>query len=242
AATIAGVRAAEAAVSSAQAGLEAARSGIDSARAGIQSAAAAVARIERDIDNLSVMAPFDGLLESDSAELGALLQAGSRCATILQIDPIKIVGFAPETEIAQIEVGARAGARLTGGETITGRVTFVSRNADPATRTFRVEITVPNGALAISAGQTAEIAVTAESRAAHLIPQSALTLADSGALGVRIVAEDQTALFVPVEVLRDTTDGIYVTGLPDEADVITVGQEYVTDGVPVIPSFEEVVQ
>lgn len=70
------------------------------------------------------------------------------------------------------------------------------------------------------------------------MPQSALTLDDDGRLGVRSVAADGTALFLPVTVLRDTRTGIWLGGLPRRVDIITVGQEYVTDGVPLAPSFE----
>ncbi|QFS83181.1 Multidrug resistance protein MdtA precursor [Roseivivax sp. THAF40] len=246
AATTSAVRSAEASVSAAKAGLEAARSGLETSRAAIESAEAAVARAEDELSKTEITAPFAGLLETDTAELGALMQAGgmggSACATILQLDPIRLVGYVPETDVGRVEVGARAGAQLTEGGEVSGRVTFVSRSADPVTRTFRVEVTVPNEGLGISAGQTAEIAIEAEGELAHLLPQSALTLNDDGEIGVRTITPETTALFRPVEILRDTSRGIYVAGLPETADVILLGQEYVTDGVPVAPSYEEVIQ
>uniref|UniRef100_UPI0035620B69 efflux RND transporter periplasmic adaptor subunit n=1 Tax=Puniceibacterium confluentis TaxID=1958944 RepID=UPI0035620B69 len=241
----AGKRSAEAAVSSAEAGLKAAQSGMQAVDAAIQSAEAAVARAQTEIDRLTIHAPFAGLLETDTAELGSLMQSqggSALCATILQLDPIKLVGFVPEVGVGRIEVGAPVRARLTEGGTVEGRVTFLSRSADPLTRTFRVEVTVPNPDLGLRAGQTAEIAVQAEGAPAHLVPQSALTLNDEGALGVRTVDADGLAAFLPVEVLRDTPQGMLVTGLPDRVSIITVGQEYVTDGVPVAPSYEDVLQ
>lgn len=239
ASTAAGVRAAEAAVSSAEAGLKSARSGMESTRAAIQSAQAAVAAAEKEIERLRAVAPFAGLLESDTAELGTLMQPGALCATIIQLDPIKLVGFVPETEVARVELGARAGARLSEGSDVAGRVTFLSRAADETTRTFRVEIEVPNPDLAIRDGQTAEIVIDADGVDAHLLPQSALTLNDAGALGVRTVADGNTVAFVPVELLRDTRDGVWVAGLPEQVDVITLGQEYVVEGVKVIPSYRD---
>ncbi|ETW13137.1 efflux transporter, RND family, MFP subunit [Roseivivax marinus] len=242
----AAVRSAEAAISSAQAGLEAARSGLESAQARIRSAEAGVARAEDEIAKLVITAPFDGLLETDTAELGALLQSGGMggdpCATVLQLDPIKLVGYAPETDVARVSPGAAARAQLADGTAVAGEVSFVSRSADPTTRTFRIEVTVPNDDLELSAGQTAEIAIESAGVQAHLLPQSALTLNDDGAMGVRTIDADRTARFVAVEIVRDTAQGLWVTGLPEAADVITLGQEYVTDGVPVAPSFEPVIQ
>ncbi|MEC3862990.1 efflux RND transporter periplasmic adaptor subunit [Mesobacterium sp. TK19101] len=244
--TQAAVRSAEAALSSAEAGVKSAQSGLDTLAASIQSAEAAVARARTDIDYLTITAPFAGLLENDTAELGSLLQSGGQggasCAQILQIDPIKVVGYVPETEVGRIEVGARAGARLTDGRTVTGTVSFLSRSADPLTRTFRVEMTVANTDLSIREGQTAEIGIASDGVNAHLLPASSLTLNDEGTLGVRTIDADSKALFVPVTLIRDTRDGVWVTGLADTVDVITVGQEYVTDGVAVAPSFEEVIQ
>lgn len=233
------VASAQAAVRAAEATVAAAESGVQSTQAGIQSAEAAIAAVQKDIDRLKITAPFEGLLESDASELGSLLQPGSLCATIIQLDPIKIVGFAPETEVDRIEIGALAGARLAGGQDVRGRVTFLSRSADPTTRTFRVEIKVPNTDLSIRDGQTAEILIGAAGADAHLLPQSALTLNDEGELGVRIVSAENTAQFIPLTLLRDTAEGVWVSGLPAMANVITIGQEYVIDGVPVAPTYQE---
>jgi multidrug efflux system membrane fusion protein len=236
------VAATRAAVRSAEAGVESARSQLETVKANIQSAEAAVDSAETEMARLEIAAPFAGLLESDTAELGSLLQPGGLCATLIGLDPIRIVGFVPETEVDRIEVGARAGARLVTGRELTGEVTFLSRSADPTTRTFRVEITVPNPDLSVRDGQTAEILVEADGAMAHLLPQSALTLDDDGTLGVRTVTQENAARFVPVTLLRDTINGVWVAGLPDEVAVIVLGQEYVTDGVPVEVTWREATQ
>ena len=202
------------------------------ARSGIRSAEAAVTRAEEEIDRLTITAPFAGYLETDTAEVGTLMQPGAPCATIIQLDPIKLVGFVPEAQIDRVAVGAEAGAELSSGRQVRGEVTFVSRSADEATRTFRVEIRVDNPDVAIRDGQTADILIRSEGTPAHRLPSSAMTLRDDGTLGVRVV-EDGVVRFVPVRMIRDTADGVWLAGLPDTADVITVGQEFVTEGVPV---------
>ncbi len=209
-----------------------------SAEANIESARASVAQVERDIENLIIPAPFSGLLESDTAELGTYLTPGTPCATVIQLDPIKLVGFASETDVDKIAVGAPAGGRLLSGKEVTGTVTFLSRSSDPTTRTFRVEVEIPNTDATIRDGQTAEIAIASEGVMAHLVAQSALTLNDDGQIGLRLVGPDNMVSFAPVTVLRDTRDGIWVTGLPDSVDIITVGQDFVRAGVPVDPHFD----
>lgn len=229
----------EAAMDAATAGVQRANSSVVSARAGIEAAQAGVAAATRDIEKLAIAAPFSGLLETDTAELGALMQPGTPCATIIQLKEIKLVGFVPEADVGKVSVGALAGARLTSGRDVRGRVTFLSRSADELTRTFRVEVTVANEDLSISDGVTADILIAAEGRTAHLIAQSSLTLDDDGVLGVRTVSEGDIALFMPVTLLRDTAEGVWVTDLPETIDIITVGQEFVIDGVRVAPTWTE---
>ncbi|MEP1496619.1 efflux RND transporter periplasmic adaptor subunit, partial [Pseudophaeobacter sp.] len=193
---------------------------------------------QKEIEHLTILAPFDGLLESDSAELGSLVLPGDLCATVIQLDTIKVVGFVPETQVNRVDLGALAQAELATGDLIQGKVTFVSRSADQATRTFEVEITVANPDLAIRDGQTADIAIAAAGATAHKLPQSALTLNNDGQLGVRTVEADMTVGFTPVELLRDEADGVWVDGLPEQAEVIITGQDFVTTGVAVTPSYQ----
>lgn len=237
------VAGADAATATAKAGVSSATSGLSAARSGIESATAAVATAEKEIERLVISAPFSGLLESDTAELGSLLQPGALCATVIQLDPIKLIGFVPETEVNRVKLGAQAAARLAaGGREVFGKVTFLSRSADAQTRTFRAEIEVPNTDLSIRDGQTVEIVIASAGVKAHLIPQSALTLNDEGDLGVRLVDAEAVVAFAPIGIMRDTASGVWVTGLPETADVIVVGQEYVTAGVTVAPTWEEVSQ
>ena len=210
-----------------------------SARAQLQAAQAGVEVAQKELDRLKILAPFGGLLESDTAELGSLMQPGSSCATVIQLNPIKLVGFVPETEVNLIADNATAAARLATGQEVTGSMTFLSRSSDPLTRTFRVEIEVQNDNLEIRDGQTAEIIIASQGSAAHLLPQSALTLDNDGRLGVRMVDENDRAAFAPITLVRDTMNGAWLSGLPEQVKVIVSGQEFVTDGVALDVSYQE---
>jgi multidrug efflux system membrane fusion protein len=74
------------------------------------------------------------------------------------------------------------------------------------------------------------------------LPQSALTLNNEGQLGVRTVGTGNVVDFVPVRILRDTSEGVWVDGLSESVDVIVVGQEFVTRGVTVAPTYREASQ
>ncbi len=208
-----------------------------SREAGLQSAQAGVLQIEQEISRLEIRAPFAGILETDSAELGSLMQPGGLCATIIDLNTVKLVGFATEIDINKIELGAFAGADLVSGKRVLGTVTFLSRSSDPVTRTFRVEITVDNADLSIRDGETAEIGIALEGEKGHLLPQHVLTLDTNGTLGVR-VSDNGIARFMPVTVLRDSAEGIWLAGLPDTVDVITVGLEFTIDGSKIDATIE----
>ncbi|PIB24367.1 hypothetical protein BFP76_03900 [Amylibacter kogurei] len=203
-----------------------------SRKAALEAAQAAVIRAQDDIAHLQITAPFSGLLESDAAEFGDLLQAGSTCATVIALDPIKLTGYATEQQVAKIAVGAPALASLITGEQVQGQVTYISRSADQITRTFLVETTVPNPLLKMRDGSTADIYIGLDGTKGHLLPQSAMTLDGDGRFGIR-AAVDGRAQFMPVQMIRDTPDGIWVTGLPENIDVIVLGHEYVVTGTPV---------
>lgn len=211
----------------------AAQTRVTSAEAGMRSAQAGVEAARAELDRLVITAPFGGVLEADSAQTGSLLSPGGLCATVIGLDPILLVGHAAEAQIGRLTEGAMAGARLSSGQELVGQVSFLARSGDPATRTFRVEITVPNPDLAVRDGLSADILVAASASRGHLVPGSALTLNDEGQVGLRLVDDANHTFFVPVTVLRDAADGFWVSGLPTEANVIVVGQEYVTDGIEV---------
>lgn len=231
----------KASVETARAGYIAAQSGAASSAAAIQSAEAAVAAAEREIERLDIRAPFPGTLETDTADIGTLLQPGAACATVVQYDPVRVVGNVSELQVDKLNIGLPADVRLAAGPELSGKVTFVADTADPVTRTFRVDVEIqrPDGAPVIRAGQTAEVVITGNGLLAHLMPQSALTLDDDGQLGVRIVTVDGEAGFSAVSMVRDSVEGVWVTGLPETADVIVVGHHYVTDGVALDVTYQE---
>lgn len=209
------------------------------ARATLQAAQAAVNAAKIEIGRLEITAPFAGIIEEETAELGSLMQPGTLCATIMLLDPIRIVAYVPETLVAAIDPGAAAQIRLPDGKSFAARVSFVANSADPETRTFRVELTAPNPHGAIRDGQSAAVSIEAAGIAAHLIPASALTLDDDGTMGLRLVEADDTVHFQPVQLVRDTQEGVLLTGLPDTARVIVVGQEFVREGVTVDVTLRE---
>ena len=172
--------------------------------------------------------------------MGDYLNTGGVCGTIIDPDPMMLVGEVAEKEITLIKVGSKATAKLITGDQIEGTVSFVSTSSNPSSRTFRVEIKVDNKDRRIRDGVSAQIEISGKELLAHRISPSILMLGDSGELGVRTVDETNQVGFSRIEILEDTTEGIWISGLPEVTKIITIGQEYVYQGqtVNVIESAE----
>ena len=177
-----------------------------------------------------VKAPFDGYLETFSVKEGDYLNTGAVCATIIDPDPMRLIGEVSEKEINFVKVGAKAEAELISGKKVEGVVSFVSTSANKGTRTFRVEIDVKNSDRSIRDGVSAQIAIKGDTILAHKISPSILMLGEAGELGIRTVNEDDQVEFKKIDILEDSMEGIWITGLPKNTRIITVGQEYVFQG------------
>ena len=199
-------------------------------QAGLDAAAAAVRQAEVALNQVNIRAPFAGVFDHRDAEVGAYLAPGQSCGSMIELNPLLIVGDLPETETGKVKVGMQATAKLVSGEIVTGRVRFVAHDADPATRTYRVEIAAPNPGGAMRSGLSAEIQIGAGVGPAHLAPVSALVLDSAGRQGVRYVLADNTVAFLPVTVLEESPQGMWVSGLHGPTRIITVGQAYVVEG------------
>jgi multidrug efflux system membrane fusion protein len=202
---------------------------LSAAKAAISSAQAGLDNAQAELDRTEIHAKVAGVVQDPLVVAGAMLAMGQPCATIVQLDPMVFVGQVPEARIALARLGLEASIKTITGQEVSGKVTFISSTADAATRSFPVEIEFANAGGAIRDGITATATVNMGSAPAHLVPQSVLTLNDDGVLGVSIV-NDGAVKFVPVQIASDTREGVWVLGLPNSADVITVGQEYVKDG------------
>jgi len=208
----------------------------------LQAAEAAVTIAEVELSYTTIRAPFDGVVDRRLVELGDFVDRTDAIARLVELDPMLIVTQVNERDVQRLSVGTRGKARLMSGETVEGRIRHISTVADEATRTFRVELEVPNPAGTIADGMTAEIALPLSEKPAHQVSPSVLTLSDRGEIGVKTVDENDRVAFHPVEIVDTDSQGMWITGLPDQVTLITVGQEYVAPGDVVRSISEEAIE
>lgn len=199
----------------------------------LEAARTELTRAELDLEHMTVHAPFDGALQDRMVEVGDFVQPGDPVATFVDNRTIIVSGALSEFDAQYVAVGDPARARLATGETVHGRIRYVAPVADEATRTFGVELEVDNGDGRLRAGGTAELLIPAEIVLAHQISPALLTLDDAGNVGVKIIDEDGSVRFVLADIALSTSEGVWITGLPATATIITVGQGFVPSGAVV---------
>ena len=209
-----------------------------SEKARLDAAQAALTSIVIDVGYLDVKAPVDGVLIEKPAEAGSLLAIGGLCATISKLDPLLVAVQISEAYVPYVVEGMTAKAKLATGEVVDGKVSFVSKTADLATRTFKVELEVANPGERMREGVTTELSVGLPPQLAQKLPGSILILNDAGKFGVRVLNADNTTQFQPVDVIAQEIDGMWVTGLDNSVNIVVLGQDYVRDGEKIEPVVE----
>jgi membrane fusion protein, multidrug efflux system len=203
----------------------------------LKAAEASLAAAEAEHERGIVRAPWSGVVHDVAVEVGqaAFSFAGREIASMVALDPMLAVVEVAERQLAGIKVGTVAEVRLVTGERTSGKVRFVAKTASPTTRTYRVEIEVPNADGNIPDGITAEVLLPLAPVVATRVPRSAITFSSAGNLGLRVVDANDTVEFVPVGVIEDEQSFMWVIGLPDRSRVVVQGQDFVREGQIVDP-------
>jgi len=200
------------------------------AAAKLDAAKAMVKQMQVSLDRTIIRAPFDAVVDSREVELGAYVKDGTGIALLVDEDPYLVVAQVSENDVGRLRTNGKGRATLVTGQTLEGRIYYIATTAEDATRTYRVELLVPNPKGALRHGTTAELRFPTKQVLAHFITPAVLTLNDSGTVGVRIVEAGDKVAFYPVNIIDSGTEGVWVEGLPARAELIVVGQEFVRAG------------
>jgi multidrug efflux system membrane fusion protein len=199
------------------------------AEAALSAARASASSMAIHLADTQVRAPFAGFANDRYVDVGDYMRPGDKCAQVIAPEPFLVVGAVSEEEVGQIAEGGAATAKLMSGEVVSGKVTFIATKADTATRTFRVEVTLPNPDNRLRDGISADITIPVRQMMAQHISPGILVLDDNGVVGVRVV-DRGIVHFMPVKILSDGPDGSWISGLPEHVGVIVRGQQFVNEG------------
>lgn len=195
---------------------------------------AVLRRAELNVAYLQMRAPFDAYIENRPAQVGALIERGDICATLLDESLMLAIAQVSSNQVNLLEVGQTVSILYSDKKILTGKISFIARTADSVTRTYPIEIEIDNNQGLLRAGITSQINVPLAQVQAHHISGAVLALDENSQVSVRIVDENDTVQMVPVTVVDEDLGGVWVTGLADTVRLIVVGQELVQAGEKVI--------
>jgi len=206
------------------------------ARAAAEQSAATLASLEERLARTLVRAPFTGILDERHVDVGAMVGPGKTVGRMVDLDPIKIFAGVPERYAPDVHVGAAAALRFEalGDETFMSRIRYVGATINPRSRTFPIEVELPNAGGGIKPEMVANMSITRqEVQEAIVVPQDALIRVESGYVAFVVVDRDG----VPVAEVRDVALGptrrnlvVVDEGLGVGERLIVVGQKSVADG------------
>jgi multidrug efflux system membrane fusion protein len=202
----------------------------DQARAALATAKSQLEAAKAELAQYEIYAPYNGVVDRVPVQPGSTILAGAEVATLINLDPLLAIGEVSERDLRYLKLGDTAEIQLVDGTTVEGTLRYISRDASSATRTFRIEVAIPNENKELPAGMTAEIKLLAERTDAVVLPRSVVTLSGTGDLGIRAVDKDNKVVFFPIDLVDDTPTGLVLGGIPADARIIVAGQDLVTEG------------
>lgn len=213
-----------------------AQNALAASKAAHDNAKSLLATIEQEIADTHIKAPFKSILEETFVEVGDVVSVGDKVATVIELDPLKIICDISEKDIPRVKEGGKAQVLLTSLEDkkLIAEVIFIAKAADSKTRTYRVELTTANPEMTIPAGLTARIIFPTDSTHGYLISPATVSLRDDGTIGVKVV-ENGKVVFYPVGIVETKPEGLLISGLPEKISLITTGGDFVVEGQQVAP-------
>ncbi|HYU47488.1 MAG TPA: efflux RND transporter periplasmic adaptor subunit, partial [Terriglobales bacterium] len=188
-----------------------------------------------------IYAPFSGTVIRRNTDVGALINAGNsgnnqELFVVAQISPIRVYVDVPEIYAGSIRQGVAAEIELPAlpGQRFSGNVARTSDAIDPATRTLRTEIDVPNRDGKLYPGSYAQVHFGVKTTTARLsVPVNALLFRAEGPRAA-VVAADGKVHLKPVVIGRDYGTDVEVLGGLDPADSIILNpSDSLEEGQPV---------
>ena len=208
---------------------------LEQAQSTLARARSQLARVELDIANTQIRAPFSGVINSLPVEQGELVDSGGMVAELVDNSTLLAKAQAAQQSVTQLSVGQAVEVSLLNGDKLPGKLTFISAVANEQTRSFAVEAELDNPDDSVAAGVSASIHIPVEKVQAVFISPSTLSLGSNGELGVKIVDANNIVEFIPVKLISTSLEGAWVTGIEANSRVVTLGQGFVNPGQEVDP-------
>ncbi|MFD2369496.1 efflux RND transporter periplasmic adaptor subunit [Brevibacillus sp. GCM10020057] len=205
---------------------------VDSAAAALKQSEADYALAQLNVANLTIKSPISGVIGSLSATIGENVSNNAVVAQVVNYSTLKVTAKASEGQVSQFQPGQSVTVKVPSANlTVNGKITSVSPIAD-SSKSYPIEIEVPNPDLRAKAGMVASIEVKGSPHQAIIVPREAvITKAQSSYV---FVVDGEKAK--QVTVTTGESDGTKIevlTGLQGGESVVVQGQNTLTDNAAV---------
>ena len=194
-------------------------------------------QVQNHIENTTLLSPIDGVITARNYDAGDMYSMSAPIFTVEQIKPVKLLVAVSESDYSKIGKGDRVTVKADAFPDLTfeGKIERIYPTIDPATRTFTVEVVVPNNYSTLRPGMFARVTVNFGTNRNVVIPDVAVVKQQgSGERFVYILNEDGTVTYQKVELGRRMgAEYEVLSGVADGAKVVTGGQIRLKDGIKV---------
>jgi len=211
------------------------QSELQALEAQLKAAKAQLRRVTFDIEHTKITAPVRGVINQRFIEQGAYVSSGNPVLEIIDNDPLVAIIHVQQSQVHRLQTDMPATVRIIGGEQREGRVSFIAPIADAQTRTFKVEVTIPNSEQPLPSGMSAEVTIQTNEVQAHKISAAQLKIDTSGRMGVLTVDSNNIVQFEPVKVERADVDALWISGIADETRLVIISHGSLSAGQKVDP-------
>ena len=194
-------------------------------------------QVDNLIENTTLLSPIDGVITARNYDAGDMYAMSAPIFTVEQIKPVKLLVAVSESDYTKISKGDKVTVKADAFPDLTfdGKIERIHPTIDPSTRTFVVEVVVPNNYSTLRPGMFARVKVNFGVNHNVVIPDVAVVKQQgSGERFVYILNEDGTVTYQKVELGRRMgTEYEVLSGIADGAKVVTGGQIRLKDGIKV---------
>ena len=194
-------------------------------------------QVQNLIENTTLLSPIDGVITARNYDAGDMYAMAAPIFTVEQIKPVKLLVAVSESDYSKIKKNDRVTVKADAFPDLTfdGKVERIYPTIDPTTRTFNVEVVIPNNYSTLRPGMFVRVTINFGSNDNVVIPDVAVVKQQgSGERFVYVLNEDGTVSYTKVELGRRMRAEFEVlSGLKDSAIVVTGGQIRLKDGIQV---------
>jgi multidrug efflux system membrane fusion protein len=215
------------------------QSALARAKSALEQAKARLVSLELSLARTSIRAPFAGVINQRLVELGDYLGKGDPILELADLNPLIVRAHVTQKEVMNLAIGQAVTARFINNQSFTGNIRYIASVADQGTNTFKIEAAFDNPDSQYRAGFSTQLDINYDTVSAVQLSPAFLALDEAGNIGVKTIDSDNKVVFTKIDIVKSEPSGVWLAGLGERANVITLGQGFVRIDDTVVPVFAD---